>query len=79
MGNLSIRNLDDAVIDRLKTRASRHGRSMEEEVRSIVSEAVKPSRAEWLARLDKIKANLTKQGRTFSDSSVLIREDRDSR
>lgn len=33
MANLTIRNLDDEVKDRLKIEAARYGRSMEEEVR----------------------------------------------
>jgi antitoxin FitA len=37
---LSIRNLDDRVKERLRIRAARHGRSMEAEVRAILTEAV---------------------------------------
>ncbi len=40
MGALSIRNLDDDVKQRLRTRAARHGRSMEAEVRAILVEVV---------------------------------------
>jgi antitoxin FitA len=38
---LNIRNLDEAVKRRLQVRASRHGRSMEAEVRAILTEAVR--------------------------------------
>ena len=37
---LSIRNLDDQVKERLAVRAARHGRSMEAEVRAILTDAV---------------------------------------
>ena len=37
---LSIRNLDDRVKERLRVRAARHGRSMEAEVRAILTDAV---------------------------------------
>lgn len=37
---MSIRNLDDRVRDRLRVRAARHGRSMEAEVRAILTDAV---------------------------------------
>ena len=37
---LSIRNLDDRVKERLRLRAARHGRSMEAEVRAILTDAV---------------------------------------
>ena len=37
---LSIRNLDDGVKERLRVRAADHGRSMEAEVRAILTNAV---------------------------------------
>jgi plasmid stability protein len=40
MSALSIRNLDDRVKERLRIRAARHGRSMEAEVRAILTDAV---------------------------------------
>ena len=39
MATLTIRNVDAAVKERLRVRAARHGRSMEAEVRAILSEA----------------------------------------
>src|SRR3954451_25114792 len=39
MANLTIRKIDPAVKDRLRVRAARHRRSMEEEARRILSEA----------------------------------------
>lgn len=38
MTSLTIRKLDPAVKERLRLRAARHGRSMEEEARQILSE-----------------------------------------
>ena len=45
MASITIRNLDDDVKIRLRMRAASHGRSMEEEARLILREAVgrKPS------------------------------------
>ena len=40
MAQFVVRNLEDAVKFRLKRRAARHGRSMEEEVRDILRGAV---------------------------------------
>ncbi|HEY1618302.1 MAG TPA: Arc family DNA-binding protein [Streptosporangiaceae bacterium] len=37
---VSIRNLDDRVKERLRVRAARHGRSMEAEIREILTDAV---------------------------------------
>jgi antitoxin FitA len=41
MAQLIVRNLEDAVTDRLKRRAKRNGRSMEDEVRHILRDAAK--------------------------------------
>ena len=40
MAAISVRDLDDDVAGRLKVRAARHGRSMEAEVRAILTDAV---------------------------------------
>lgn len=45
MAAISIRGLDDEVRERLRMRAARHGRSMEAEVRAILTEAVFEPRA----------------------------------
>lgn len=39
-GAISVRDLDEDVASRLKLRAARHGRSMEAEVRAILTDAV---------------------------------------
>ena len=42
MTSLTIRKLDPAVRERLRLRAARHGRSMEEEARQILSRTCGP-------------------------------------
>ena len=42
MASITIRNLDDEVKTRLRVRAANSGRSMEEEVRLILRQAVEP-------------------------------------
>ena len=44
MATLTIRNLDNAVRDRLRRRAAEHGHSMEEEVRQILRQVVEPTK-----------------------------------
>jgi antitoxin FitA len=52
MTSLTIRNLDDSLKTRLRARAAHHGRSMEEEARQILREALgEPSTAANLADL----------------------------
>ena len=41
MAQFVVRNLEEDVKIRLKRRAARHGRSMEDEVRDILRDAVK--------------------------------------
>jgi antitoxin FitA len=40
MASITIRNLDDALKRRLRIRAAEHGRSMEEEAREILRQAI---------------------------------------
>lgn len=59
MAAVSIRSLDDEVKRRLRVRAARHGRSMEAEIRAILTEVVsEPSESEGLmgAILDRFGA-----------------------
>ena len=53
MASLSVRDLDDDVRERLRRRAAAHGRSMEAEVRSILTAAVQERQVErnWLLEL----------------------------
>jgi len=46
MANITIRNLDDDIKTRIRVRAAEHHRSMEEEVRIILREAVDGGHAE---------------------------------
>jgi plasmid stability protein len=77
MANLTIRNLDDEVVERLKARAKAHHRSLEAELREILSATVRRrTREEFLAVADRIAAMTPKTYQT--DSTLLIREDRDT-
>lgn len=58
MATLTIRQLDDAVKAKLRVRAAEHGKSMEEEAREILRQALAaPARAEtgadWVSRIRK--------------------------
>ena len=50
VATLTVRKLEDDVVQRLRERARRHGRSVEAETRSIIREAVGagPTTAEWI-------------------------------
>jgi len=53
MAALSIRDLDDSVKEKLRRRAAEHGRSMEAEIRAILTAAVtdEPSRMDLFSAL----------------------------
>lgn len=74
MADLLIRNLEPEIIKRLKLRAKEHHRSLQGELKYIVESATKMSIEEarkvsnsWHKRLS---------GHPFSDSTKLLREDR---
>jgi antitoxin FitA len=76
MAQILVRDLDPAVVERLKQQAKRNHRSLQAEVRAILEGAAhERSKAETLARADVIRALLGH--RQFSDSADLIREDRE--
>ncbi len=57
MANLTIRNLDDEVVEKLKARAKAHHRSLEAELRTLLSDAAaRPSRDEFVKIADRIAA-----------------------
>jgi len=49
MGQVLVRNLDDRVIDNLKTKADLKGRSLEQELRDVLTEAASLAPAEKVA------------------------------
>ncbi len=76
MAQVLVRQLDDKLVERLKKRAKEHGRSLQSEVKTILEEAVPDYEGAW-KRIARLKDTLNRAGRSFSDSTLLIREDRD--
>lgn len=74
MPDVLVRDVETTVLEKLKKRAAENGRSLQSEVRSIISEYVtsEPLTDAEIAR--KIKNSL--RGRNHSDSAELLREDR---
>ncbi len=79
MGELKVRQLDDAVVAALKARAKRRGVSLEEEVRATLAASVAARRANLIRRARALRAAAGgKPGQPRLDSARLIREDRDA-
>jgi plasmid stability protein len=77
MAQVLVRNLNDKVVARLKKRAKTRGRSLQAEVKTILEEAAKDVPVDFWKEADRIREQLKRSGRKFSDSAALIREDRD--
>ena len=64
MAQFTVRNLEDDVKARLKRRAARHRRSMEEEVRHILRDAVKEQNKRVAKLGSRIAGRFAKAGLT---------------
>jgi plasmid stability protein len=62
MASITIRRLEDATKERLRIRASRHGRSMEEEAREILRAALSGRRAPARNLAESIRQRLAAVG-----------------
>lgn len=75
--NLSVKNVPDELMERLRQRAARHHRSLQGELMAIIEESVRSS--EHLTP-EKLLAQVRNLGlRTASESVEMIRTDRDAR
>lgn len=77
MAQLLVRKLNDDLVARLKARAAEHGRSAEAEHRAILEEVLGSGSSDVWARMDAFREKT--KGRMTTDSTDLIREERDRR
>lgn len=77
MPQLLVRGVPLDVVDALKQRAAEHGRSAEAEHRRILEEALRPGRPDFWERAAKSREAM--RGRIWTNSTDLIRQDRDER
>jgi plasmid stability protein len=76
MASVLVRDLDPAVIERLKARAQEHGRSLQKELKAVLEQAASQGTwAEARSSIERVRKRFA--GREFSDSTELIREERD--
>jgi plasmid stability protein len=75
MAQLTVRNLDTDLVRRLKIRAAQHNRSAENEHRAILEAALRPGTSDFWRRAAELREET--RGRSGTDSTLLIREDRD--
>jgi len=77
MGQLVIRGVRDDALETMRELAELNKRSLEAQIRTLIEDTA-DQRKRQLAAIEDIK-RMRKQfeGRTFADSTAMIREDRD--
>ena len=75
MSSILVRDLDFEILTRLKKRAQSGGRSLQSEVKEILEEASKVDYDHARQVASHIRSQ--RKGKLYSDSTELVREDRD--
>lgn len=78
MADLKVRGLDDRVARALKSRASKRGVSLEEEVRTTLSASVAMRRESFRRLAAALRAQTQKPKIASRDSARIIRAERDA-
>lgn len=77
MADVLIRNIDKNTLNRLKERAKKNNRSLQEELKELVEFHAKPDLAETRNRVNEILVKYKASGKSFPDSGDEISEDRE--
>ena len=75
MANVLVRDLEEKLVEKLKKRAARNGRSLQAELTLIIEQAAAVDMIDARALAAQIRRKLS--GRKHSDSTLLIRDDRE--
>jgi antitoxin FitA len=78
MSQLILNNIDPPLLEKLKIRAANHQRSVEEELKAILKEAIEYEQAAQIKAFSEKAAQMRQalSGRVHTDSAELVREDR---
>ncbi len=77
MPQLLVRNLQEETVESLKQRAKANHRSLQAELALILENAAKVQSISFWKHSTSIREQLAQSKKSFSDSTELIREDRD--
>ncbi len=77
MPQLLVRNLQKEIVESLKQRAKANHRSLQAELALILENAAKVQPNSFWKHSASIREQLAQSKKSFSDSTELIREDRD--
>jgi plasmid stability protein len=76
MANVLIRDVPEEVLNRLKSMAKGHDRSLQQELRAFLENTVAQSSPEIFQKMAEIRRKLRGKVIRFTDSTKLLREDR---
>jgi plasmid stability protein len=76
MANVLIRNIPEEVLDRFKSMAKNHKRSLQQELRVVLEKTVDQSSPDIFQKALDLRRKLRKKAVRFTDSARLLREDR---
>ncbi len=76
MAQVLVRNLDDATLKALKRRSKRRGKSLQQELKSILEEASLSEHEDSLSIAKQMQEKLRNKGVRYSDSGKLQAADR---
>jgi plasmid stability protein len=76
MANVLIRNIPEEVLDRFKSMAKSHRRSLQQELRVVLEKTVDQSSPDIFQKTSDLRRKLRKKAIRFTDSAKLLREDR---
>ncbi len=82
MAKLILDDLDPQMLESLKLRAAKHNRSVENELKAILQDVITAEAAAQAQKMATYRAEVTQMRQslphqTYTDSAVMVREDRD--
>lgn len=77
MGDVRVRDLDPGVVAKLKAQARRHGRTLQQELKTLLTDAVLRPRQSLAKKLRELHIRLRAEYGELPDSTPIIREERD--
>jgi len=79
MKNVLVRNLSEKTVKELRNQAAENNRTLQEELKAILKKSIEDRRQfrNWSKNADRIFNELQESGQKFSDTTALLREDRE--
>jgi antitoxin FitA len=79
MTDVRVRDLDDDIVALLKDRARLNGKTLENELREVLTELATRPQRELAERAAQLRAEIKAESGVLTESAAFIREERDRR